>query len=56
LCDGDAKRRFSKDELLTTITIYWVPGSINSSFSSTTRAGTTRAGDELPQGEGRTAT
>jgi pimeloyl-ACP methyl ester carboxylesterase len=26
------ERRFSKDELLTNITIYWVTGSINSSF------------------------
>jgi pimeloyl-ACP methyl ester carboxylesterase len=31
-CDGDLERRFSKDELLTIITIYWVTGSINSSF------------------------
>ncbi len=31
-CDGDVERRFSKDELLTNITIYWVTGSINSSF------------------------
>jgi len=30
--DGDVERRFSKDELLTTVTIYWVTGSINSSF------------------------
>ncbi len=31
-CDGVVERRFSKDELLTNITIYWVTGSINSSF------------------------
>jgi pimeloyl-ACP methyl ester carboxylesterase len=31
-CDGDVERRFSKDELLTIITLYWVTGSINSSF------------------------
>lgn len=31
-CDGLVERRFSKDELLTNITIYWVTGSINSSF------------------------
>jgi pimeloyl-ACP methyl ester carboxylesterase len=30
-CDGDVERRFSKDELLTTIMIYWVTGTINSS-------------------------
>lgn len=31
-CDGDVERRFSKDELLAIITLYWVTGSINSSF------------------------
>ena len=31
-CDGDVERCFTRDELLTTITIYWVTGSINSSF------------------------
>jgi pimeloyl-ACP methyl ester carboxylesterase len=31
-CDGVVERRFSKDELLTNVTIYWVTGSINSSF------------------------
>ncbi len=31
-CDGDVERRFSKDELLTIITLYWVTSSINSSF------------------------
>ena len=30
-CDGDVERRFSKDELLTTIAIYWFTGTINSS-------------------------
>lgn len=30
-CGGDVERRFSKDELLTNITIYWVTGTINSS-------------------------
>ncbi len=30
-CDGDVERRFSKDELLTTIMIYWVTQTINSS-------------------------
>src|SRR6266700_470646 len=30
--DGDVERRFSKDELLTITTLYWVTGSINSSF------------------------
>jgi microsomal epoxide hydrolase len=31
-CDGQVERRFSKDELLTNITIYWATGAINSSF------------------------
>ena len=31
-CGGDVERRFSKDELLTTIMLYWVTGSIGSSF------------------------
>ena len=30
-CDGEVERRFTKDELLTTITIYWVTQTINSS-------------------------
>ena len=31
-CGGDVERRFSKDELLSNITIYWVTGAIGSSF------------------------
>jgi pimeloyl-ACP methyl ester carboxylesterase len=31
-CDGDVERRFSKDDLLTNITIYWVTETINSSI------------------------
>ena len=31
-CGGDVERRFSKDELLTNIMLYWVTGAINSSF------------------------
>jgi pimeloyl-ACP methyl ester carboxylesterase len=31
-CDGDVERRFSKDELLTNISLYWFTQSINSSF------------------------
>jgi pimeloyl-ACP methyl ester carboxylesterase len=31
-CDGDVERRFTKDELLTNITIYWATGAIGSSF------------------------
>jgi pimeloyl-ACP methyl ester carboxylesterase len=31
-CDGNVKRSFSKDELLTNIMIYWATQTINSSF------------------------
>jgi microsomal epoxide hydrolase len=31
-CGGDVERRFSKDELLANITLYWVTGTINSSI------------------------
>ncbi len=31
-CAGDVERRFSKDVLLTAVTIYWVTGAVNSSF------------------------
>ncbi len=31
-CDGDVERRFTRDELLTNITIYWVTGTIGASF------------------------
>jgi microsomal epoxide hydrolase len=31
-CDGDVERRFTKDELLTNVMIYWVTGAIGSSF------------------------
>jgi pimeloyl-ACP methyl ester carboxylesterase len=31
-CDGEVERRFSKDELLTHIMIYWVTHTIRSSF------------------------
>jgi len=31
-CDGDLENCFTKDELLTNITIYWVTQTINSSF------------------------
>jgi pimeloyl-ACP methyl ester carboxylesterase len=30
-CHGEVERRFTKDELLTTVTIYWVTQTINSS-------------------------
>ncbi|HVN74541.1 MAG TPA: epoxide hydrolase [Methanoregula sp.] len=31
-CDGSVERRFTKDELLTNLTIYWATGTINSSM------------------------
>ncbi len=31
-CDGDVKRRFTKDEILTHVTIYWLTGTIGSSM------------------------
>lgn len=31
-CDGDVERVFSKDDLLTNLTLYWVTETINSSF------------------------
>ncbi|HEX5128017.1 MAG TPA: epoxide hydrolase [Rhodocyclaceae bacterium] len=31
-CDGDVEKRFTKDELLTNLTLYWVTETINSSF------------------------
>jgi pimeloyl-ACP methyl ester carboxylesterase len=31
-CGGDVERKFTKDELLTNVMIYWITGAINSSF------------------------
>ena len=31
-CDGDVERSYTKDELLTTVMLYWATGAINSSF------------------------
>lgn len=31
-CDGDVERRFSKDDLLTNVMLYWVTGTIGSSL------------------------
>ena len=31
-CGGDVERRFSKDEILTNVMLYWVTGAIGSSF------------------------
>ena len=31
-CEGDVERRFSRDEILTNVTIYWLTGTIGSSM------------------------
>jgi len=31
-CDGDVEKSFTKDELLTNVTLYWVTETIGSSF------------------------
>jgi len=31
-CHGDVESRFTKDELLANVTLYWLTGTINSSF------------------------
>lgn len=31
-CDGDIEKSFTKDELLTNVTLYWLTGTIGSSF------------------------
>ena len=31
-CDGDVERRFTKDELLTNVTLYWMTQTVHSSF------------------------
>jgi pimeloyl-ACP methyl ester carboxylesterase len=48
-CDGDVYSRFTRDELLTNIMIYWVTGTINAStrmYCETLRSNRFRPGDE----------
>jgi microsomal epoxide hydrolase len=48
-CDGDVERRFTKDELLTNVMIYWVTRTINSSvrlYCESMRAGRFAVADE----------
>jgi microsomal epoxide hydrolase len=48
-CDGDVESRFTRDELLTNITIYWATQTIASSvrlYCETVRAGRFGPGDE----------
>ncbi len=52
-CGGDLETRFSKDELLTHIMIYWVTGTIGSSFQpyrDFTKAGAVRWMKEAAKG------
>jgi microsomal epoxide hydrolase len=55
-CDGDVERVFTKDELLTNITIYWVTATINSSVRlyyeamRSGRVGFTQGRVEVPTG------
>jgi len=32
-CDGEVERRFTNDQLLTTVMLYWVTGTIGTSFA-----------------------
>lgn len=51
-CDGDLERRYTKDELLTSCTIYWATGTIASSmrayFERVTADPPIRAGTRMP--------
>jgi len=50
-CDGDVEKRFSKDELLTNLTIYWATETINSSirlYYETARDAGSRGGAHIP--------
>jgi pimeloyl-ACP methyl ester carboxylesterase len=48
-CDGDLYRRFTRDELLTNATLYWMTGTIGSSFQIYSE--TRRAGLQLREGD-----
>lgn len=48
-CDGDVESVFTRDELLTWITAYWVSGSIGTSFTPYVEGGSNPAGRiEIP--------
>jgi len=57
-CDGDVERRFTKDELLTSVMLYWVTETISSSFPpyyDVTQAGAlTWIGQKLKEWKGTT--
>ncbi len=55
-CDGDVESKFSKDDLLTNLTLYWATGTINSSTRlyyetmQSGRVGFTQGRVEVPTG------
>ena len=52
-CDGDVERRFTKDQLLTNVMIYWVTESINSSTPAVLRAAPSSWQSRAPTRESR---
>jgi pimeloyl-ACP methyl ester carboxylesterase len=52
-CDGDVERRFSKDELLTNMSLYWLTGTINASFGPYYAEGFADASTGAPAPTGR---
>jgi pimeloyl-ACP methyl ester carboxylesterase len=50
-CHGDVESRFTKDDLLTTITLYWVTQTINSSMRRYYEVRHNPAPDPLPLGK-----
>ena len=62
-CDGQLERRFSRDEILTWVTLYWVTNTIGSSFipyveyePGGRQSHSAHRGDDLPQGLGDRST
>jgi microsomal epoxide hydrolase len=49
-CDGDVERRFTKDELLANVTLYWVTETIDSSFAPYFDVAHAGAGTWIKQG------
>jgi epoxide hydrolase len=52
-CNGDVESKFTKDELLTNITLYWVTGTITSSmrlYCENRRIGSSHPKHEVPVG------
>ena len=51
-CDGDVERRFTKDEILTNVTLYWLTGTIGSSMRMYRRERRDPARAARPPGRG----